>query len=163
MGGWEAAIASGTHLQDLLDQVIFPDEDIDPASLRQLQDLADIMGIAPDGTCPDDVGFGGLTTPSRVAEGQEEPLVSPDAARHWLVTQTHRAIEHGDGSFQLDPDQKPDHLGFAAMAIAKGDEMRRFSDVYAEVTDHKSPLADELILRMAHDLVKRYAEDTQQD
>lgn len=156
-GGPEAMIASGTHLDDLA-EVVYPGPDVDPASIRQLNELAAHMGIAPDGTCADDAELFPVRYVNMREVKDEEPLVEPAAARHWLLHTTKRAIERGDGSIRLRTDQKPDHLGFAAMAIAKGERPKRFSDVYAEVTDNECPLAPNIIRGMAHDMVARYLE-----
>jgi len=155
-GGFEAMIEQGTHVADLY-EVVYPGDDIDPGSIRQLTELAEIMGIRADGTAPED---GGLRYTKKHSH-QEEPLIEPEVAEHWLTNQTGRAIKSEDGNVCFRADQKPDHLGFAAMEIARGEDPRLFSEVYAEVTDNASPIANETLQMYAEGMVLRFFQETQ--
>lgn len=157
-GGLEGMIEQGIHLDDLAQHLVHPDPNLDLTSLYQLREIAEHMGFAPDGTHPDD------DDPFRprviVPQESKEPLIEPEVAAHWLVDQTHRAVRREDGSIRLRSDQKPDHLGFAAIAIAQGEEARLFSDVYAEVTDNEFPIAPAIIKEYAQNMVKRFFDQT---
>lgn len=76
-------------------------------------------------------------------------------AKDWLTRQTSRAVDT-DGSLKFRADQEPDHLGLAAMQIACGEDSRLFSEVYAEVTDHESPLSDSFLQNLANKMIDEY-------
>jgi hypothetical protein len=157
-GGFEAMVEQCTHLDDLA-KVVNPPDNIDPASLRQLTELAELMGINPDGTCAADSDeFYGIKRID-MRPANDEPLIEPKVAEHWLVEQTYRAVKKEDGSVRFRADQKPDHLGFAAMEIATGGEPRLFSEVYAEVTNNLSPLGEEVLRDYACRMAQRYFEE----
>ena len=88
--------------------------------------------------------------------GIEEPPVEPAMARYWLVHSSKRAIEDNDGSIRLRPDQKPDDVGLAALAIAQGDEPQLFSAIYTEITGNAAPLHLVMLQAIAHSMVVEY-------
>jgi hypothetical protein len=97
-------------------------------------------------------------SPSHITSKEKsatEPYIEPEVARDWLTRQTARAIDQG-GVLKFRADQQPDHLGFAAMEIALGEEPRLFSAVYAEVTSSQSPLSNEFLQNLAHAMVDSY-------
>lgn len=155
-GGATRMIANGTHLDDLTTRIVHPDPSLDLTSLYQLQDIARLN---------EERRAARLGSPivSDVDPANDEPFITPEVARHWLTVQTKRARELPDGSLEFqnlsnsDIPATPDHLGYAAMRIAMGDEPQLFTEAYAEATDHESPIADFLLKEYARDMVKRYA------
>ena len=77
-------------------------------------------------------------------------------ARYYLVHASKRAIEKEDGSVQLRPDEKPDDIGFAALAIAQGEEPQLFSAVYARITNNEAPLHPILLKAVARSMMIEY-------
>lgn len=146
-GGFENMISRGTHISDLTERMLLAD----PATtdLTSLYQLIEISGDMIFNDPP-----GGIST-RQINRTDNEPSIYPDIARDWLTRQTARAAET-EGSLEFRADQKPDHLGLAAMKIAMGDEPRLLSEVYAEVTDNKSPLSDEFIKDLARRMMDQY-------
>jgi hypothetical protein len=147
MGGFENMVDQGIHLGDL-HPITHPDPNMDLRSLYQLRDIARIQQERTEGVP--------RSHQTRIAEEADEPLIEPEVARHWLTIQTHRAVEEADGSLKFREGTNPDHLGYAAMAIAMGNEAQFFTEAYCEATDNEEPIADFVLREYAQDMVKTF-------
>lgn len=87
-----------------------------------------------------------------MVEQLEEPLLSPEAAREWVLN--HQRITEVDG--KLVTNGHIPHVGLAGVEIASGTEPRKLSEVYRELSGHRGQISDKAIADIARTVVASY-------
>lgn len=134
MGGWGAAIAN--HRLEDLAAILESDADDDLSGLRTIARLNEERASG---------------------EYQEQPVddgvVSPEAARHWLLTEK-RAEELPTGELRLLP-KNTDHMTLAGLWIAQQDEHIPFDEAYRRMHPD-GELTDDLVRQAGVMINHRY-------
>ena len=145
MGGYDQFKARGHALTDLAGIL-----EADPGDqLSGLRTIATGMYYS-----------GGVSLRPSREDLQEEPLIGPEIAKAWLLSDG-LAIETEAG-LELLPMTYPDHIAIAGLTIAIGDTPRLLSEVYAKVSQKGGQIADWLVAERAQGIVEPYQATTEQ-
>lgn len=135
LGGLKGMIEHNVHISDLL-PILDADPAVESPSLSTLRLIGSKMIYHSDLS-------GGST--------KVEPLVNPSEARAWLL-KSKRAVEGPDG---LICEDKMDHLGMAALAIASGTEPQYFTAAYDAATNNISPLSHDIVIEIVQRMTEK--------